>query len=201
MGVAQLPLISIKPIFENISLKAEQKTTVARYQTWYTNSTKGSIHESIWKNQQPPTVFLQDAKNHNSGQRRDTTHTTEPTPTTSLPPSRKFWYSLTVSNPSSHDRLFCLAFFCSASTQIVLMRTVGTTEYKGHLNLKHSTTKRHIKTHVSTSYVQLTGRRIHSPGFDNNIVTKHDVESHYTSLVFNGYAHFWYSRELYVTVA
>ena len=45
----QLPLISIKPIFENISSRAEQKTTVARYQTCYTNSTQGSIHESIWK--------------------------------------------------------------------------------------------------------------------------------------------------------
>ena len=38
--------------------------TVSCYQTCYTNSTEGSIHESIWKNQQPPTVFLQDAKNH-----------------------------------------------------------------------------------------------------------------------------------------
>ena len=37
---------------------------VAYYQTYYTNSTEGSIHESIWKNQQPPTVFLHDAKNH-----------------------------------------------------------------------------------------------------------------------------------------
>ena len=36
---------------------------VARYQTCYTNSTEGSIHESIWKNQQPFTVLLQDAKN------------------------------------------------------------------------------------------------------------------------------------------
>ena len=60
----QLPLISIKLIFESISSKAEQKTTVARYQTYYTNSTEGGIHESIWKNQQPPTVFLHDAKNH-----------------------------------------------------------------------------------------------------------------------------------------
>ena len=136
----------------------------------------------------------------NIGQRRDTTHTTEPTPTTSLPSSRKFWYSLTVSNPSSHDRLFCLAFFCSASTQTVLMRTIGTTEYKGHLNLKRSTTKRHIKTMFLRPTYSFTGWRIHSPGFDNNIVAKHDVESHYTSLVFNGYAHFWYSRELYVAV-
>ena len=141
----QLPLISIKPIFENISSKAEQKTTVAHYQTWYTNSTKGSIHESIWKNQQLHTVFLQDAKNHKywTAARHYARYRT---PTISLPSSRKFWYSLTVSNPSGHDQLFCLAFFCSASTQTVLMRTIGTTEYKGHLNLKRSTAKRHIKT-------------------------------------------------------
>ena len=60
----QLALISIKLIFENISSTAEQKTTVACYQTCYNNSTEGSIHGSIRKNQQPPTVFLHDAKNH-----------------------------------------------------------------------------------------------------------------------------------------
>ena len=49
---------------ENISSKAKQKTTIARYQICYTNSTEGTIHWSIWKNQQPPTVFLHDAKNH-----------------------------------------------------------------------------------------------------------------------------------------
>ena len=43
-------------------------------------------------------------------------------------------------------RLFCLAFFCSASTQTVLMRTVGITEYNGHLKLKRSTAERHIET-------------------------------------------------------
>ena len=36
-----------------------------------------------------------------------------------------------ASNPSSHDRLFCLAF--STLTQTVLTCTVGSTEYKGHL--------------------------------------------------------------------
>ena len=86
------------------------------------------------------------AKIINIGQRQDTTHGTEATPTTCLPPSRKFWYSLTVSNPSSHERLFCLVFFCSAPTQTVLMCTVGTTESKGHLNLKRLTAKWHIKT-------------------------------------------------------
>ena len=130
-------------------------------------------------------------KSMNSGQRRDTTHATEATPTTSLPSSRKFWYSPTVSNPSSHDRLFCLAFFCSASTQTVLVRTVGTTEYKGHLNLKRSTAKRHIKT-------TLLRPTYNSPGLDNDIVAKHDVERHYTSLAFNGYAHFWYSRHAHI---
>ena len=52
---------------------------------------------------------------------------------------------------------------------------------------------------ASASYAQLTGWRVHSPEFDD-IVSKHDVESHYTSLAFNSYAHFWYSHELYVAV-
>ena len=39
----QLPIILFKLIYENISLKAEQKTTVACYQTCYTNST-GAVH-------------------------------------------------------------------------------------------------------------------------------------------------------------
>ena len=51
-------------IFENYLSKTEQKTTVARYQTCSINSTEGTIHGSIWNNQQPPTVFLHDAKNH-----------------------------------------------------------------------------------------------------------------------------------------
>ena len=40
----QLLLSSIKLIFENISLKAEQKTTAACYQTCYINSTEGTVH-------------------------------------------------------------------------------------------------------------------------------------------------------------
>ena len=56
------------------------------------------------------------------------------------------------------------------------------------------------KDNGSVSYIQLAGRRIHSPGFDNDIVAKQDVESHYTSLAFNSYVQFWYSRELYVAV-
>ena len=37
---------------------------VVRFQTFYTSSTEGTIHGSIWKNQQSTTVFLRDAKNH-----------------------------------------------------------------------------------------------------------------------------------------
>ena len=93
------------------------------------------------------------------GQWRDTTDATEATPTTSLPSS---WYSLTVSNPSSHDQLFCLAFFCSASTQTVLMCMIGTTEYKGHLNLKRSTAKQHRKTTLlHPTYSLQAGEFIH----------------------------------------
>ena len=117
----QLPL---KLIFENISLKAEQKTTVACYQTCYTNSTEGSIHGSFWKNQQSPKVFLHNAKNDNYwiavSYRTNTNKLT-------------FLHSLMVSNPSSHVRLFCLAFLWSTLTQAVLTRTVDSTEYKGHL--------------------------------------------------------------------
>ena len=62
----QLPPISIMLIYEKIFSKAEQKWMFTRYQTCYTNSTKVSMHESIWKNQQPPTVFLHDVKNLDS---------------------------------------------------------------------------------------------------------------------------------------
>ena len=34
------------------------------------------------------------------------------------------------------------------------------------------------------SYVQFTGRKTHSWGYDNNIVTEHDVEIHNTSFAF-----------------
>ena len=44
------------------------------------------------------------------------------------------------------------------------------------------------KDHTSASYVQHTGRRIQ--GYDNDILAEDDVESHYTSLAFYGYAHF-----------
>ena len=43
-----------------------------------------------------------------------------------------FGDSLMANNPSSHVRLFYLAFFCSASIQPVLTRTVGSKKYKDH---------------------------------------------------------------------
>ena len=55
------------------------------------------------------------------------------------------------------------------------------------------------KDHASVSYVQLTGHRTHSPGYDD-IVAEHDVESRDTLLALYGYAHFFYSRELYIAV-
>ena len=51
--------------------------------------------------------------------------------------------------------------------------------------------------HVSASYVQLTSRILHSPGYDSNLVAEHDAESHYTSLAFYGYANFELSRVLF----
>ena len=53
---------------------------------------------------------------------------------------------LWLRNPLSHVRLFCWVFFCSALTQTVLTRTVSSTEYKGHLQLKRSTAEWHINT-------------------------------------------------------
>ena len=92
-----------------------------RFQTSNISSTEGTKGRSIWKNQQPTTVFLHDA---NIGQRLDTTHATEAPPTIDLP-SKKFGCSPMVSNPVSHVRLFSLAFFCSALTKTVLTRTVS----------------------------------------------------------------------------
>ena len=132
----------------------------------------------------------------NIGQRRDTTHATEAPQTTSLPSSRKFWCSLIASNPSSHVQLFCLAFFCSALTQTVLMRMIGITEYKGHSNssdlskLKRSTAKWHIKTTLLHPTYSLQAAELINRDMTNDIITEHDVESHYTSLAFYGYTHF-----------
>ena len=112
----QLPLISIKPIFENISSKAGQKITVACYQTCYSNWTKGSIHEVTGRTSSLLKYSCKMPNIVNIGQRWDTMHATETPQTTSLPSSRKFWYSLMVSNPSSHDRLFCFACFCILRT-------------------------------------------------------------------------------------
>ena len=60
----QLPLISIKLIFENISSKAEQKTMVARYQTCYTNSTEGIVYMEVSGRTSSLLQLVHDAKNH-----------------------------------------------------------------------------------------------------------------------------------------
>ena len=86
----------------------------------------------------------------------------------------------------SHFRLLCLVFFCSALTQTVLICTVGSTECKDHLQLKHSTAEWHIKTTLlCPTYSLQAAELIH--GYDNDIVTEHNVESHDTSLTFYGY--------------
>ena len=83
-------------------------------------------------------------KTINIGQRWNTTHATEAPPTINFPSSWKFWCSPMVSSPFSHVWLFSLALFCSASA---FSRTwSAATEYKGHLQFKHSITERHIKT-------------------------------------------------------
>ena len=99
-----------------------------------------------------------------------------------------------------HVRLFSLAFFCSVSTQTVLTHTVGSNRVQRSLAveaLNHWTT---YKDHASMSYVQFKGRKIHSRRYDNDIDTEHKIETHHTSLTFYSYAHFSWSRALYVAV-
>ena len=65
------------------------------------------------------------------------------------------------------------------------------TQYKGHLELKHLSAEQHnYKDHAPMSYVQHTGLRTPSRGYDNDIVAEHDIEIHDTSIAFYGYAHF-----------
>ena len=139
-------------------------------------------------------------KTINIGQWWDTTHATEAPPTINFPSSRKFWCSPMVSSPLSHVRLFSLAFFCSASTQTVLTHMVSSNRVQRSLAveaLDHWTT---CKDHASMSYVQYKGRKTHSQRYDNDIDTQHEIEPHHTSLALYGYAHFSWSRVLYVAV-
>ena len=123
----------------------EQKTAVVRFQTCYTSSTEGTILGSIWKNQQPPIVFLHDAKNHKYW--TAVRHYACYRSSTNNSSSRKFWCSPMVSSPLSHVRSFSLAFFCSASTQTVLTHTVGSNRVQRLLAVEQlSTTERRIKT-------------------------------------------------------
>ena len=49
-------------------------------------------------------------------------------------------------------------------------------------------------------YSSKAAKLIQGDTYDNDIVTEHDVEIHHTSLAFYGYAHFRWSRELYIEV-
>ena len=99
-------------------------------------------------------LFLHDAKNHKYwiAVRHHTCYRS----TTNNSKLTFLQKILMVSNPSSRVQLFCLAFFCSASTQTVLMCTVGTHRVQRSLVA--------YKYHAFVSYVQLTSRGTHSRG-------------------------------------
>ena len=139
-------------------------------------------------------------KTINIGQQWDTTHATEAPPTIDLSSSRKFWCSPMVSSPLSHVRLFSLAFFCSASTQTVLIYMVGSNRVQRSLAVEALNHWMTYKDHASVSYVQYKGCKTHSRRYDNDIDTEHEIETHHTSLAFYDYAHFSWSRALYIAV-
>ena len=116
-------------------------------------------------------------KTINIGQRWDTTHATEAPSTINFPSSRKFWCSLMVSSPLSHVRLFSLAFFCSASTQIFLTHTVGSNRIQRSLADEVLNHWKICKDHTSVSYIQFKGRKTHSRRYDNDIDTEHEIEN------------------------
>ena len=70
--------------------------------------------------------------------------------------------------------------------QIVFMCKVGSTGYKGHLQLKHSTAEQHINTTLLFSVYSLQVTEL----IYDNTVAEHNVESHDTSVTFYSYAHF-----------
>ena len=126
--------------------KAEQKTTVVRYQTCYTNSTESSMHGSIWKNHQPPTVFLHSAKNHkywtaarHYARYRSNTNN-----------ELTFFQKVLVFSDSKQSFKTCpIVLFGNSSApprrKLFSRARLSITEYKGHLKLKRYTVQRHIK--------------------------------------------------------
>ena len=159
-----------------------------------------TLTTSIWKNQQPPTVFLQGTKNHKywTAVRHYTRYRSKT--------NNKLTFFQQVSVFSDGKQTFKPWPIVLFGALLLRLETNSPHTHSRHYRvqrsleleaLNHSTA---YKDHASASYVQLTGRRIHSPRFDNDIVAKHDVESYYISLALNGYAHFWYSRELYLLV-
>ena len=144
---------------------------VVRFQTCYT---EGTIRGSIWKNQQLPTVFLHDAINHkywtavrHYARYRSTTNN-----------KLTFFQKVLVFYNGKQSFETCLFLL----TQTVLICMAGSNRVQRSLAVK---TLNHW-----TTCVQLTGHRSHLWGYDNDIVTKHDVETHDTSLAFYSSIHF-----------
>ena len=117
---------------------------VVHFQNCYTNSTEETIHGSIWKNQQPATVFLHNDKNH------------------------KYWivmrhYTCYRSFTNNKVTFFQKTFLQAMSDYLASYSSVppqhkhfshawlGVAEYKGHLLLR-------------CSYIQFNGCRTNSRG-------------------------------------
>ena len=147
---------SVKPIFENILSKSKQKSTVARYQTCYTNSTD-SVKVVYMKVSGRTSSILAKCQILDSGKTLHTLQEQHQQQAYLLPES------FTILDSKQSFKLCpIVAFFCSTSTQTVLTHMVGITEYKGQLNLKLSTAKRHIKTTLlHPTYSLLTAEFIH----------------------------------------
>ena len=178
-------------IFENRSSEAEQKTTVACYQTCYTNSTEGTVHGTtcIWKNQQPLTctVFLHDGKNRVSARHYARYRSNTNNKLTFFQKVLVFSGDKQSSEPCPIVLFGILLFRLDTNSS-----HAHSWQYRVQRSLAVEVLDRWMvyKDHASVSYVQFTGRRTHSRGYDNDIVTEHDVESHDTSLAVYGYANF-----------
>ena len=143
---------------------------------------------------QPATVFLHDAKYHKYwiAMRYYTSYRSS---TNSM---LTFCQKVLVFLDGKQSFEPCPIVLCGVSLQHkqFLCTQSAVTEHKGFLQLKCSTTERH----TSVSYVQFTGHRTPSQGYDNDIVAKHNVEIHDTSLTLYSYAHYSLSLEHYIAV-
>ena len=163
---------------------------VACYQTCYANSTQGTVHWSIWKNLQPPTIFLHDAKNHRYwiASRHYACYRSNTNKLTS------FQKVLVFSDNKQSFKPCPIVLF----GVLLLCLDINSSHAHGRqyrvqrsLAVEVLTNWTAYKGHGSASYIQFTGHRINLPGYDNDIVAEHDVESLYTSLAFYSYTHFY----------